>query len=73
MFAREFIENSNNIENQRAKGKVGRMSVERLCAGPAVPCIYAYMASKFPNLEKVLEKDKNFDEIESIDIISCAM
>lgn len=73
VFAREFIENSNNIENQRAKGKVGRMSVERLCAGPAVPCIYAYMAKKFPNLEKVLEKDKNFDEIESKDIISCAM
>ena len=49
------------------------MSVERLCAGPAVPCTYAYMASKFPDLEKVLEKDKNFDEIESKDIISCAM
>lgn len=43
VFARNFIETSNNIENLRAKGKVGRMSVERLCAGPAVPLIYAYM------------------------------
>jgi glucokinase len=33
------------------------MSIERLCAGPAVPLIYAYMAKKFPNLEKVLEKE----------------
>lgn len=49
------------------------MSVERLCAGPAVPCIYAYEAKKHPELERVLEKDKNFDDIESKDIISCAM
>jgi len=73
VFAREYIENSNNVENLRAKRKVGRMSVESLCAGPAVPCIYAYMAKKFPNLEKVLEKEKSFDEIESKDIIDCAM
>lgn len=61
VFSREFIENSNNVENKRAKGKVGRVSVERLCAGPAVPLIYAYMAKKYPDLEKVLEKDKDFD------------
>ena len=42
-FARKFIENSDNIENKRAKGKVGRLSVERLCAGPAVPLIYSFM------------------------------
>ena len=42
-FAQKFIETSNNVENLRAKGKVGRLSVERLCAGPAVPLIYAYM------------------------------
>ena len=43
VFARDFIENSNNIENLRAKAKIGRISVERLCAGPAVPLIYAFM------------------------------
>lgn len=78
-FARKFIETSNNIENKRAKGKVGRMSVERLCAGPAVPLIYQFMKEKYKNLEVVLEKEtkygkaKNFDDIESKDIISLAI
>lgn len=79
VFARKFIEESNNIENLRAKGKVGRMSVERLCAGPAVPLIYAYMKEKHPDLECILEKDtvhgkaRHFDTIEAKDIISLAM
>jgi len=79
VFARDFIENSNNIENRRAKSKVGRMSVERLCAGPAVPLIYAFMKKQYPDLEVVLEKEtdkgpaKEFDEIESKDIIDMAM
>lgn len=78
-FARDFIENSNNIENLRAKGKVGRMSVERLCAGPAVPLIYAFMKSKHTDLDVILEKDtefgkaKEFDKIESFDIINAAI
>ena len=43
VFAKNFIENSNNVENLRAKGKIDRVSIERLCAGPAVPLIYAFM------------------------------
>lgn len=73
VFAQKFIENSNNVENLRAKGKVGRLSVERLCAGPAVPLIYAFMKEKHPELEAVLEKSKSFDEIESKDIIELAI
>jgi glucokinase len=73
VFAQKYIENSNNIENLRAKGKVGRLSVERLCAGPAVPLIYAFMKEKHPELECVLEKSKNFDSIESKDIIDLAI
>lgn len=72
-FARNFIETSNNIENLRAKGKIGRVSAERLTAGPAVPLLYAYMKQKHPQLESVLEKRKSFDEIESKDIIGLAM
>jgi|TARA_B110000285_G_C15047331_1_gene575039 glucokinase len=55
------------------------MSVERLCAGPAVPLIYQFMKEKHPSLEVVLEKDtkfgkaKKFDDIESKDIISLAI
>lgn len=55
------------------------MSVERLCAGPAVPLIYAYMKEKHPDLECILEKDtahgkaRHFDTIEAKDIISLAM
>lgn len=73
VFARKFIENNNNIENLRGKAKVGRMSAERLCAGPAVPLIYAFMKEKYPELESTLEKQKSFDEITSFDIISGAM
>lgn len=74
-FARNFIETSNNVENLRAKGKVGRVSVERLCAGPAVPLIYAYMKEKHPDLEVILEGEgkKHFDEIVSKDVIKAAM
>ena len=55
------------------------MSVERLCAGPALPLIYAFFKERCPDLECVLEKDteygsaKNFDEIEGKDIVDCAM
>jgi glucokinase len=77
-FAQKYIENSDNIENKRAKMKVGRMSVERLCAGPAVPLIYQFMKEKYSNLEVILEKDskygkaKHFNDIESKDIIMMA-
>ena len=72
-FAQKFIETSNNVENLRAKGKVGRLSSERLCAGPAVPLIYAFMKEKYPDLEAKLEKTKKFEEIESKDIIQLAI
>ena len=55
------------------------MSVERLCAGPALPLLYAFMKEKYPDLETVLEKDtdrgkaKPFDEIVAKDIVGAAM
>merc|ERR1711957_1010824 len=43
-FAKEYTRTSNNIENQRAKGSIlTRVSVERLCAGPAIPLIYEFL------------------------------
>lgn len=78
-FAKKYIENSNNVENLRVKRKVGRLSVESLAAGPAVPLIYEYMKQKHPYLERVLEKDTQFgkrkrvDELESKDIIKMGM
>ena len=41
--AYDFIENSDNVENKRAKGKIDRISHERLGAGPAIPLIYEFM------------------------------
>jgi hypothetical protein len=41
--AKKFLEESNNIENLRGKGHVERISVERVCAGPAIPLIYDFM------------------------------
>jgi glucokinase len=42
-FAIDYIQNSNNKENERGKDTIERVSVERLCAGPAVPLIYEFM------------------------------
>jgi glucokinase len=78
-FARDFIENSDNIENQRCRRHVTRLSIESLCAGPAVPLLYAFMKKTYPDLPAVLEQDsethqaKQFDDIVSKDIISLAM
>lgn len=74
MHAKKFIEESNNEENKRAKGPTDRMSVERMCAGPAVPMIYDFMRNKYDNLARVLEEEgKNFNQIDSYHIIKCAM
>ena len=68
-FARKFIETSDNIENKRAKMNVGRMSTERLTAGPAIPLIYAFMKEKYPDMARPLEISKKFEDLESKDII----
>ena len=64
-FAHEYIENSENTENLRSKGHVSRISIERLCAGPALPLMYEFFAKKYPELEKVLETQggHTFDDI----------
>ena len=73
-FATKFIEESDNIENGRAKGKVNRISIERLCAGPAVPLIYDFYRTKNPELERTLEKEGvNFNQITSHLIVDLAM
>jgi glucokinase len=69
-FVFDYIENSNNVENLRAKGKIERVSVERLCAGPAIPLLYAFMKKKHPEVESTLEKQKVFEDITAKDIIS---
>lgn len=75
-FARDYIENSENIENRRGKGKIDRVSIERLCAGPAVPLIYEFYKKEHPDLKRILEEGddaKHPDEINSSDIISKAL
>lgn len=64
-FAKKFLENSDNVENLRAKGRVHRVSIERLCAGPALPLIYDFFAGKYPDLKRTLETEnkKTFEEI----------
>lgn len=72
-FALEFIKNSQNVENQRGRAEITRTSVERLCAGPAVPLIYEFMKTQYPDLPRVLEKDKKADDLTSGDIISAGI
>ena len=69
-----FIEHSNNAENLRGKSKLERLSIERVCAGPAVPMLYAFLKSRHPDIKTVFdESGKAFDEIESKDVIHNGM
>lgn len=71
-FAYNFIEHSNNVENLRGKTKPTRMSIERICAGPAVPLIYEFYKSKLPELPRTIETTKLPDQITAFDIVSAA-
>jgi glucokinase len=73
-FAKKYIEESKNVENLRAHGKVYRVSIERVGAGPAVPMIYKFLSEKNKDLVDSFAKEgKNFDDITSYDIIDRAM
>jgi len=74
-FALHFIENSDNVENLRSKGRIHRVSIERLCAGPAIPLIYDFMAKKHTDLERALEGKlgKSFEELTSGMIVEGAL
>ena len=74
-FAIEYIEHSENIENLRAKGPVSRVSVERLCAGPAIPLIYEFLSKKNPSLERTIESQdsKSSQELTSGMIVEAAI
>jgi hypothetical protein len=56
-FIKDYIENSENIENQRGRGKIHRASIERICAGPAVPLLYDFMRNRYPDLERIIERE----------------
>jgi len=54
-FAQKYLEESNNVENLRAKKKVTSIATAHLCAGPAVPLIYEFLKARNPDLPLVLE------------------
>ena len=74
-FAKNYLEHSDNVENLRAKGKVHRVSIERLCAGPALPLIYEFMAGKYTDLKRTLETEtgKKFEEVTGEMIVDYGM
>lgn len=79
-FTKNYIETSNNVENLRSKGEIGRVSVERVCAGPAIPMIYEFFKTKHPNLKRVLEEEGGHlekplqpDEIEAKHVTEAAL
>lgn len=73
-FAKQYIAESDNEENKRAKAVVQRISVERVGAGPAVPLLYDFFGKRYSDLERTLEKEgKDFNDITSFDIIQAAM
>lgn len=42
-FAVNYIKESDNVENRRSGGvEIKRVSIERLCAGPAIPLLYEF-------------------------------
>ena len=72
-FAKNYVENSNNVENLRSKGKIDRVSVERIVAGPAVPLLYDFYRQKNPNLARPLEDQYEFEALTSYNIINKAV
>lgn len=75
-FAVKYIKESKNVENLRS-GDVHliRVSIERLCAGPAIPLIYEFYKAqdKYKDLPRPLEKDKHPNDLTSKDIIKQGM
>jgi glucokinase len=72
-FAIDYIENSKNVENKRGEGKIDRVSIERMCAGPAVPLIYAFLKKEHPEVASPLGEKIAFDDMTSADIIAAGM
>lgn len=58
----------------RGKGKVERVSVERVCAGPAIPLIYDFMRHRYPEIESALEKEEGytFNKLEAKKVLEYA-
>ena len=74
--AYDFIANSENVENLRAKGACTRISHERLGAGPAIPLIYDFLKKQHTDLPRILETGdgaKDPSQINSFDVINAAM
>lgn len=64
------------MENLRGgHAEISRVSVERVCAGPAVPLIYDFYKKqeRFKGCPLPLEESKTFDELTSKDIINQGM
>jgi glucokinase len=72
-FAIEYIKTSNNVENLRGKGDIDRVSIERMCAGPAVPLIYQFLKQEHPEVASPLGDKIAFDDMKSGDIIKAGM
>jgi len=72
-FAIEYIKTSNNVENLRGKGEIDRVSIERMCAGPAVPLIYQFLKQEHPEVASPLGDKIAFDDMTSGDIIKAGM
>ena len=76
-FAKEYIATSENAENLKTPNKpIDRLSVERVCAGPALPLIYEFMKKEHASLDRVLESGEHAkapDQINSHDVITAAM
>lgn len=66
-FAKEYLATSNHFENQSKKNHTyQKVSVENLCAGPAVPLIYEFYKTVYPDLPRILEGDKPNQSAENL-------
>jgi len=75
-FSKNYIATSNNVENLRAKSVITRVSMERVCAGPAIPMLYEFYKQEYPDLPRYLEEGADGikpDDMTSTHIVSKAM
>lgn len=75
-FTLDYIKNSKNVENMHGGNKeIQRVSIERLCAGPAVPLLYEFYKTRehYKDLPRPLEEKIHKDDLTAENIISRGM
>lgn len=65
-FALQWFKDNEDLE-------LKRLSTERVCAGPALPLLYEFFQTQYPDLEVVVKPDPNTGKIEPNGVLENAL